>query len=125
MHIDYNVCFEKGKSLRVPEKVPFRMTQNLQTALGVTGVQVCPYFHFSHTTGLAKGGCLSLTRFLCVSKNVPVKAVKLRKLVVLINNHQFSVPVVFVLNNEYNGALRCHNIALHLCSTQTSKSHET
>ncbi|XP_069762352.1 serine/threonine-protein kinase SMG1 isoform X4 [Narcine bancroftii] len=39
VHIDYNVCFEKGKSLRVPEKVPFRMTQNIATALGVTGVE--------------------------------------------------------------------------------------
>jgi len=34
------VCFEKGKGLRVPEKVPFRMTPNLETALGVTGVEV-------------------------------------------------------------------------------------
>lgn len=25
IHIDYNVCFEKGKTLRVPEKVPFRL----------------------------------------------------------------------------------------------------
>ncbi|KAI5633295.1 serine/threonine-protein kinase smg-1 domain-containing protein [Phthorimaea operculella] len=40
VHIDYNVCFEKGKTLRVPEKVPFRMTPNLVTALGVTGVEV-------------------------------------------------------------------------------------
>ncbi|OCT64106.1 hypothetical protein XELAEV_18045208mg [Xenopus laevis] len=39
VHIDYNVCFEKGKSLRVPEKVPFRMTQNIECALGVTGVE--------------------------------------------------------------------------------------
>ncbi|CAK1585847.1 unnamed protein product [Parnassius mnemosyne] len=39
VHIDYNVCFEKGKTLRVPEKVPFRMTPNLVTALGVTGVE--------------------------------------------------------------------------------------
>ncbi|KAK3520199.1 hypothetical protein QTP70_017920, partial [Hemibagrus guttatus] len=39
VHIDYNVCFEKGKSLRVPEKVPFRMTHNIETALGVTGVE--------------------------------------------------------------------------------------
>ena len=39
VHIDYNVCFEKGKSLRVPERVPFRMTQNLETAMGVTGVE--------------------------------------------------------------------------------------
>ena len=40
VHIDYNVCFEKGKGLRVPEKVPFRMTQNLEGALGLTGVEV-------------------------------------------------------------------------------------
>lgn len=44
VHIDYNVCFEKGKTLRVPEKVPFRMTPNLVTALGVTGVEVSVYF---------------------------------------------------------------------------------
>lgn len=40
VHIDYNVCFEKGKTLRVPETVPFRLTPNLVTALGVTGVEV-------------------------------------------------------------------------------------
>ena len=40
VHIDYNVCFEKGKGLRVPEKVPFRMTQNIEGALGVTGMEV-------------------------------------------------------------------------------------
>lgn len=40
VHIDYNVCFEKGKTLRVPEKVPFRMTPNLRRALGVTGIEV-------------------------------------------------------------------------------------
>ncbi|XP_075244893.1 serine/threonine-protein kinase SMG1-like [Convolutriloba macropyga] len=42
VHIDYNVCFEKGKNLRVPERVPFRLTQNLEAALGVTG----PEGHF-------------------------------------------------------------------------------
>jgi len=41
VHIDYNVCFEKGKGLRVPEKVPFRMTQNIESAMGVTGIEVC------------------------------------------------------------------------------------
>ncbi|GBC43817.2 serine/threonine-protein kinase SMG1 isoform X3 [Rhizophagus irregularis DAOM 181602=DAOM 197198] len=39
IHIDYNVCFEKGKKLRVPETIPFRLTQNLETALGITGVE--------------------------------------------------------------------------------------
>lgn len=46
VHIDYNVCFEKGKTLRVPEKVPFRMTPNLEEALGITGIEVsATYFH--------------------------------------------------------------------------------
>ena len=40
VHIDYNICFEKGKYLKVPEKVAFRMTQNIEEALGVTGVEV-------------------------------------------------------------------------------------
>lgn len=44
VHIDYNVCFEKGKTLRVPERVPFRMTQNVENALGVTGVEVSLFY---------------------------------------------------------------------------------
>lgn len=40
VHVDYNVCFEKGQSLRVPERVPFRMTQNIEAALGFNGVDV-------------------------------------------------------------------------------------
>ncbi|KAI8622690.1 hypothetical protein BC830DRAFT_272313 [Chytriomyces sp. MP71] len=39
LHIDYNVCFDKGLRLRVPETVPFRLTQNIISALGPTGVQ--------------------------------------------------------------------------------------
>ncbi len=54
VHIDYSVCFEKGRKLRVPERVPFRLTQNLERSLGPTGVEVFPltllsdlYFNFS------------------------------------------------------------------------------
>ena len=39
VHIDFNVCFEKGTKLRVPEVVPYRMTANFRRALGVTGVE--------------------------------------------------------------------------------------
>lgn len=48
LHIDYNVCFEKGKTLRVPEKVPFRMTPNLEEALGVTGIEVSQHLNYFH-----------------------------------------------------------------------------
>ncbi|CAN6447682.1 unnamed protein product [Victoria cruziana] len=39
VHIDYNVCFDKGQRLKVPEIVPFRLTQTLETALGLTGTE--------------------------------------------------------------------------------------
>ncbi|CAM6124730.1 unnamed protein product [Calypogeia fissa] len=39
VHIDYNVCFDKGLRLKIPEIVPFRLTQTIQAALGLTGVE--------------------------------------------------------------------------------------
>ncbi|CAI5729920.1 unnamed protein product [Peronospora destructor] len=42
LHIDHNVCFEKGRRLKVPEVVPFRLTPMLQDALGLTGVEGNP-----------------------------------------------------------------------------------
>jgi serine/threonine-protein kinase SMG1 len=39
VHIDYNVCFEKGQKLRIPEVVPFRLTPIVHHALGITGVE--------------------------------------------------------------------------------------
>ncbi|KAJ3256336.1 Serine/threonine-protein kinase smg1 [Boothiomyces macroporosus] len=39
VHVDFNVCFEKGKRLRVPETVPFRLTQNIVSAFGPTGIE--------------------------------------------------------------------------------------
>jgi phosphatidylinositol kinase/protein kinase (PI-3 family) len=34
VHIDFNVCFDKGLDLRVPETVPFRLTPNIRDGLG-------------------------------------------------------------------------------------------
>ncbi|KAF6172570.1 hypothetical protein GIB67_007083 [Kingdonia uniflora] len=39
VHIDYNVCFDKGKRLKIPEIVPFRLTQTIEAALGFTGTE--------------------------------------------------------------------------------------
>ena len=39
VHIDYNVSFEKGKRLRIPETVPFRLSRVIVNAFGVTGVE--------------------------------------------------------------------------------------
>jgi hypothetical protein len=39
LHIDWNVCFEKGLRLAIPETVPFRLTPGLQYALGPGGTE--------------------------------------------------------------------------------------
>ncbi|XP_051146929.1 uncharacterized protein LOC127262327 isoform X2 [Andrographis paniculata] len=39
LHIDYNVCFDKGQRLKIPEIVPFRLTQMMESALGLTGTE--------------------------------------------------------------------------------------
>jgi hypothetical protein len=39
LHIDWNVCFEKGLRLAIPETVPFRLTPGLQYALGPGGAE--------------------------------------------------------------------------------------
>lgn len=39
MQLTKNSLFEKGLEFEVPEKVPFRLTQNMVDALGITGVE--------------------------------------------------------------------------------------
>ncbi|KAJ3219045.1 hypothetical protein HK099_004838 [Clydaea vesicula] len=39
VHVDLNCLFEKGETFEVPEVVPFRLTQNIVDACGVTGVE--------------------------------------------------------------------------------------
>ncbi|TDL29365.1 hypothetical protein BD410DRAFT_710460 [Rickenella mellea] len=39
IHVDFNCLFEKGKTLETPERVPFRLTNNVVDGLGVTGVE--------------------------------------------------------------------------------------
>lgn len=39
LHVDFDCLFEKGKKLPIPEIVPFRLTQNLSDALGITGTE--------------------------------------------------------------------------------------
>ncbi|TPX55724.1 hypothetical protein PhCBS80983_g05098 [Powellomyces hirtus] len=39
LHVDLNLLFDRSQSLRVPEKVPFRLTHNMVDAFGITGVE--------------------------------------------------------------------------------------
>lgn len=34
-----DICFDKGKTLRIPETVPFRLTQNIYNGMGLTGIE--------------------------------------------------------------------------------------
>ena len=38
VHIDYNICFERGLKLRIPELIPFRLTSIIQKAFGISGI---------------------------------------------------------------------------------------
>ena len=39
MHVDFACLFDHGRNLATPERVPFRLTQNLVHAMGICGVE--------------------------------------------------------------------------------------
>eukprot|EP00178_Gracilaria_changii_P000929 TRINITY_DN1120_c0_g1_i1.p1 TRINITY_DN1120_c0_g1~~TRINITY_DN1120_c0_g1_i1.p1 ORF type:complete len:2706 (-),score=337.05 TRINITY_DN1120_c0_g1_i1:1316-9433(-) len=39
VHVDFAMLFDKGQTLKVPEIVPFRLTQNMVTVMGVAGYE--------------------------------------------------------------------------------------
>eukprot|EP00511_Aplanochytrium_stocchinoi_P005548 CAMPEP_0204824758 /NCGR_PEP_ID=MMETSP1346-20131115/2752_1 /ASSEMBLY_ACC=CAM_ASM_000771 /TAXON_ID=215587 /ORGANISM="Aplanochytrium stocchinoi, Strain GSBS06" /LENGTH=472 /DNA_ID=CAMNT_0051952089 /DNA_START=1 /DNA_END=1419 /DNA_ORIENTATION=- len=39
IHIDFGITFEQGKTLRIPELVPFRLTPDIVDGMGVTGTK--------------------------------------------------------------------------------------
>ncbi|MES1922601.1 hypothetical protein MHBO_004116, partial [Bonamia ostreae] len=39
-HIDYNVCFDKGKRLAIPETVPFRFTKIFRGAISPSNINL-------------------------------------------------------------------------------------
>ena len=39
LHVDFGCLFWKGKTFKYPEKVPFRLTENMVDAMGVTGCE--------------------------------------------------------------------------------------
>ncbi|XP_074581436.1 uncharacterized protein LOC141837962 [Curcuma longa] len=59
VHIDYNICFDKGRRLKVPEIVPFRLTQIIETALGLTG-----------TEGTFRSNCEAVMKVLQKNKDI-------------------------------------------------------
>jgi serine/threonine-protein kinase ATR len=41
VHVDFSCLFDKAKSLKIPETVPFRLTRNLVDGMGVMGTDGC------------------------------------------------------------------------------------
>ncbi|XP_063982057.1 serine-protein kinase ATM [Diachasmimorpha longicaudata] len=39
VHIDFGIAFEQGKVLPIPETIPFRLTRDMEAAMGVAGVE--------------------------------------------------------------------------------------
>ncbi|XP_078430572.1 uncharacterized protein LOC144702411 [Wolffia australiana] len=59
VHIDYNVCFDKGRRLKIPEIVPFRLTPTIEAALGFTGKE-----------GIFKANCEVVLNILRNNKDI-------------------------------------------------------
>ncbi|KAL7059465.1 hypothetical protein AAHC03_013418 [Spirometra sp. Aus1] len=48
VHIDFNICFDEGRNLRVPELVPFRLTRILRHPLGPLAFHLLSSLHDEH-----------------------------------------------------------------------------
>jgi len=54
VHVDLNCIFDKAKSLEIPEKVPFRLTQNIIDGFGKLGVEGTYKHTMRYTLALLK-----------------------------------------------------------------------
>ena len=64
VHIDYNISFEKGRNLRIPERVPCRLTQNIVSVFGVSGVEGLFRQSCEHTLRVMRSGRETLLTLL-------------------------------------------------------------
>jgi serine-protein kinase ATM len=39
IHIDFGICFEQGLTLRYPERVPFRLSRDIEAGFGISGTE--------------------------------------------------------------------------------------
>lgn len=58
-HIDFNICFDRGKLLSIPETVPFRLSRNFISAFGSFGYQ-----------GNYMNICTELIKFICENEYI-------------------------------------------------------
>jgi len=59
LHIDYNICFDKGLRVKIQEIVPFQLTWTFEAALGLTEAE-----------GIFKASCEAVLGVLKKSKDI-------------------------------------------------------
>ena len=74
-HIDFNICFDRGKRLRIPEIVPFRLTGNITRAFGAVGID-----------GTFRRSCECVLEVLCKNQYVLLELLNVFDYDPLVNN---------------------------------------
>ncbi|WWC63986.1 uncharacterized protein I303_106592 [Kwoniella dejecticola CBS 10117] len=74
VHIDFGIVFEDGRKLRIPEKVPFRLTNDLVDGLGISGIEGTFKRCSEHTLRVLRDSSSLILTILEVFKNDPLYA---------------------------------------------------
>ena len=74
IHIDLGIAFDQGRSLPVPETVPFRLTRDMVDGMGVTGVEGVFRRSCEETMKVLRGNASSLLTILSVFLHDPLFA---------------------------------------------------
>ena len=72
VHIDLGIAFDKGRLLKTPETVPFRLTRDLEDGLGVSGVEGVLTGGCEHTMRVLRANSEALTTILEVMLRNPL-----------------------------------------------------
>ncbi|ORX39340.1 hypothetical protein BD324DRAFT_619326 [Kockovaella imperatae] len=74
VHIDFGIVFEDGQRLRIPEKVPFRLTNDMVDGFGITGVDGTFRRCSEQTLRVLRGSSALIMTVLEVFKHDPLYA---------------------------------------------------
>ncbi|WRT69110.1 uncharacterized protein IL334_006094 [Kwoniella shivajii] len=74
VHIDFGIVFEEGRKLRIPEMVPFRLTNDLVDGFGITGVEGTFRRCSEHTLRVLRDSSSLILTVLEVFKHDPLYA---------------------------------------------------
>ncbi|WVQ93187.1 hypothetical protein IAU59_000251 [Kwoniella sp. CBS 9459] len=74
VHIDFGIVFEDGRKLRIPEKVPFRLTNDIVDGLGITGIEGTFRRCSEHTLRVLRDASSLVLTVLEVFKHDPLYA---------------------------------------------------